>query len=157
MTGAIRIVTVERGIDPRDFLLCGFGGAGPVHVVRLAREFGIPRVIVPRDAGVMSAVGLLTADVRRDYTRTRLMDAEGADPALIGQVFEELEAEARSELGPGEMRLQRSLDARFKHQAHELTVPVAGDAADAAERFRALYRERYGVERREAVQFTSFR
>ena len=84
MAAAIRVVTVQRGIDPRDFTLVAFGGAGPLHAVELADTFGIGQVVIPRAAGVASAIGLITSDLTAERVLTRLMPADTADPAVVG-------------------------------------------------------------------------
>jgi N-methylhydantoinase A len=126
MARALRVVTVERGIDPRGLSLVAFGGAGPLHACALAEELGIERVLVPLASGVLSALGLAAADLRRDYVA----------PAAVG--FEELEARAAAEL-PG-ATWRRLVDARYRGQAHELTV----DADGWESRFPAVHEQRYG-------------
>ena len=105
MARALRVVSVERGIDPRGLALVAFGGAGPLHACALAEELGIERVLVPLASGMLSALGLAAADLRRDY---------------VGGSFEELEARAAHDL-PGATTL-RVVDARYRGQSHELTV-----------------------------------
>jgi N-methylhydantoinase A len=105
MARALRVVSVERGIDPRGLALVAFGGAGPLHACALAEELGIERVLVPLASGMLSALGLAAADLRRDY---------------VGGSFEELEARAAHDL-PGATTL-RIVDARYRGQSHELTV-----------------------------------
>ncbi|HZT45159.1 MAG TPA: hydantoinase/oxoprolinase family protein [Gaiellaceae bacterium] len=118
MARALRVVSVERGIDPRGLALVAFGGAGPLHACALAEELGIARVLVPRASGVLSALGLAVADLRRDY---------------VGRTFEELEAHADL---PG-ATLTRYLDMRYPGQAHELTIEAGAD-------FHAAHEQRYG-------------
>jgi N-methylhydantoinase A len=126
MARALRVVTVERGIDPRGLSLVAFGGAGPLHACALAEELGIKRVLVPLASGVLSALGLAAADLRCDFVA----------PASVA--FEELEARAGAEL-PGATR-RRLVDARYRGQAHELTV----DADGWESRFPAAHEQRYG-------------
>jgi N-methylhydantoinase A len=154
MAGALRIVSVERGHDPREFTLVAFGGAGPVHAARLAEELDIPRVLVPPIPGGFSALGLVATDVRRDYVRTFYAPLAAAAPADVAAAFASMEGEAREMLhraGVPESRweLSRAADCRYPRQAYELTVPAAGGAVDAAtlqrlardfhERHRATY------------------
>ena len=154
MAGALRIVSVERGHDPREFTLVAFGGAGPVHAARLAEELEIPRVLVPPIPGGFSALGLVATDVRRDYVRTFYASLATAAPVDVAAAFAAMEDEAREMLrraGVPESRweLSRAADCRYPRQAYELTVPVAAGAVDAAtlpqlardfhERHRATY------------------
>jgi len=172
MAAAIRVVTVQRGIDPAGFTLVGFGGAGPMHAAELADIFGIEEVVVPRAAGVASAVGLIASDLVVDRSVTRLMATASATPASLGAVFAELEAAARAELpdgGPagtpsgaaseeaGGLVVSRSVDVRFRGQAHQLTVDADGgpDAIHAA--FRTCYLETYGIDVDGASELVTFR
>jgi N-methylhydantoinase A len=137
MAGALRIVSVERGHDPREFTLVAFGGAGPVHAARLAEELEIPRVLVPPIPGGFSALGLVATDVRRDYVRTLYAPLATTLPGDVAAAFATMEAEARTMLrraGVPESRweLTRAADCRYPRQAYELTVPVAGGAVDTA-------------------------
>jgi N-methylhydantoinase A len=120
MARALRVVSVERGIDPRGLALVAFGGAGPLHACALAEELGMERVLVPLASGVLSALGLAAADLRRDY---------------VGGTFEELEARASAGL-PG-AAVARVVDARYPGQSHELTIPEDAD-------FHAAHERRYG-------------
>jgi N-methylhydantoinase A len=126
MVRALRLVSVERGLDPRDFSLVAFGGAGPLHACSLADELGIGRVLVPHGSGVLSALGLAVADLRRDYV------------APAGASLAELEERAARDL-PG-ARLDRLVDARYPGQSHELTVGAAGWEAA----FGDAHERRYG-------------
>ncbi len=126
MARALRVVTVERGIDPRGLALVAFGGAGPLHACVLAEELGIERVLVPLASGVLSALGLAAADLRRDYVA----------PAAVG--FEELEARAADDLPGADLR--RLVDARYRGQAHELTIDADGWETG----FPGAHEQRYG-------------
>jgi N-methylhydantoinase A len=154
MAAAIRVVTVQRGIDPRGFTLVAFGGAGPMHAVRLAEMFGITTVVVPPAAGVGSAVGLVGADLGVELVQTRVVDLHDADPDELEAVFAELAAQARAELAdePGAtFTVTRSADVRYRGQAYHLTVPVpdraltANDLDALAQQFRDRYAEAYGI------------
>ncbi len=132
MVRALRVMTVERGVDPRDFALLAFGGAGPLHACAIAEELGMRRVLVPRASGVLSALGLAAAEHRRDTARTVLL--RGAA----------ITAEALTP-HPGAGPAQAAYDVRYRGQSHELTVrgaPADPDAVRAA--FVALHEERYG-------------
>jgi N-methylhydantoinase A len=129
MAGAIRLVSIERGHDPRRFTLVAFGGAGPLHAVELARLLGIPRVLVPRTPGVLSTYGLLNADLRNDFVRTRVWTGPDYPTEQVQLVFSELESEARRSLEaegiqPIQMDLTRTADLRYSGQNFELRVPV---------------------------------
>jgi N-methylhydantoinase A len=154
MAAALRIVSVERGHDPRQFSLVAFGGAGPVHAARLAQELEIPQVIVPPIPGGFSALGLVASDLRRDYVRTFYAPLAGADAGAMARVYEAMEASARAMLrgaGISEDRweITRAADLRYRRQAYELTVPVAAGpiglaalarlAADFHDRHRMTY------------------
>jgi N-methylhydantoinase A len=129
MCEALRIVSIERGLDPAEFSLIAFGGAGPIHAVALADELAIPMVLLPPAPGAFSALGLVASDLRRDYSRTFYSDVGTADPALLGKAVEAMEAAGRAmlaEAGVPEDRqeLLRFADVRYPRQAYELTVPI---------------------------------
>ena len=144
MLRALRVATVERGVDPRRYALVAFGGAGPMHAARLAGQLGITRVLCPSAAGVLSAVGLASADRRRDVGRTLLMGEEDLAAGSAAAAVAELAAAAQAEL-PG-ARLSARYDLRYRGQSFELEVN-AGLDADAGElraRFDAAHEQRYG-------------
>src|SRR5712691_10371761 len=151
---ATRVVSIERGRDPRDLTLVAFGGSGPVHGCRLAQALGIPRVILPAAAGVTAAIGLLAAEVKFDVARTYVRRLAAADPAHLTSMFEEMAGQAvevvRESAVAGEVTVVRSADARYVGQGYELTVPVPLGRLDAAAlaRVRAsfddIYTARYG-------------
>ncbi|MBW3660128.1 MAG: hydantoinase/oxoprolinase family protein [Gemmatimonadetes bacterium] len=151
---AVRRVTLERGHDPSDSTLVAFGGAGGLHAATLARALGGGRVLVPRAAGVLSALGCLAADARLDFARTLLEPAEAWPPERLEEAFEELEAEAgkaldRERVPPGRRTTVRSLAMRYRGQAYETDVAWRADAAPV-EAFHRHHRERYGYARPEA-------
>ncbi len=146
MERAIRVISLERGHDPRDFTLVCFGGAGAMHAADLARNLNIPRVLVPQAAGILSALGMLLADFIRDYSRTLLVPTAGLDPARLERAFAELEDRARAEyeaegFSADRLEMERSLDMRYVGQGYELAVPstLAYEAA-----FHDLHERRYG-------------
>ncbi len=147
MARALRIVTVERGHDPEEFQLAAFGGAGPVHAVELAREMGVPRVVVPPRPGVFSALGLLLSDYRVGVARHVGRPASGLDEAWLEEVFRELEGEALERLRlqgyAGEARLERVVEARYRWQGETLRLPYRG-ARMVDSSFHALHEEKYG-------------
>ena len=137
MVCAIRVVSVERGFDPRDFALVPFGGAGPLHGGSLARLLGIRTILVPPAPGVLSAMGLLVADLKSDHARTCLQTPPDYDLAEMARVFSALEGEAiawfEAERVPPEAReLSWTASLRYEHQGFELTVPWAGREVNAA-------------------------
>ncbi|MFC7157262.1 hydantoinase/oxoprolinase family protein [Halomarina halobia] len=155
MQRALRVVSIERGHDPREFGLVAFGGAGPLHACELARELDVPRVLVPRTAGVLSALGLLTSDVLYDYSTSRVRRLGDVDPAALRETFEEFEAAGRDRLtrealSEDRMRFERSVDLRYLGQSFELAVAVPDGAIDeatldtVAERFHERHERRYG-------------
>lgn len=133
MIGALKVMSVERGLDPRAFTLAAFGGAGPVHGSRLMRLLGAPRLLIPRYPGILSAIGLLATDLRYDFAVTRLQRAGAFDLAAIEATFAELVAQADARLiddgiPPERRHFARAADLRYEKQGVELTVPIA-DAA----------------------------
>jgi N-methylhydantoinase A len=160
MVGAIRLVSIERGHDPRQFTLVPFGGAGPLHGVDLADLLGIPRILVPRNPGVLSTIGLLNADVRDDYVRTRVWEGPEFPADEVGAGFDELAASALTssggEVDPGRALYERSADLRYRGQGFELTVDVPEATIDAAamatlrDRFHAAHERLYGYALRSA-------
>jgi N-methylhydantoinase A len=139
MAKAIRVISVERGHDTRDFTLVAFGGGGPVHACSLARALSVPRVLVPALPGALSAVGILLADTMREYSRTVMLPVD----ASLESVFREME-----QVGAEEFRAEgltgqayRSVDLRYRGQGYELNVPFGpGMAAE----FHDLHQRRYG-------------
>jgi N-methylhydantoinase A len=144
MLGALRVVSVERGVDPRRYALVAFGGAGPMHAARIAEELEITRVLCPQAAGVLSALGLVVSDRRRDRVRSVLLRGEELRPGRIGATVAGLAAEARVEL-PG-ARIEVSYDLRYRGQAFELTIegPERPDPAFLRQSFDRAHHERYG-------------
>jgi len=149
---ATRVVSIERGRDPRDLTLIAFGGSGPVHGCRLAQALGIPRVILPAAAGVTAAIGLLAAEVKFDVARTYVRRLDALDPVALSAMFDEMAAQAtavvrESAVTTGTVTVVRSVDARYVGQGYELTVPVPAGALDAAAlaRLRAAFDEIYAA------------
>ena len=150
MTRWLRVVTVERGLDPREFALFAFGGAGPMHAVDLALGLEIPEVLVPRHPGVTSALGLLFADVTHDVSATLVRSEGDLDGDEIERRFAELEASANTSLdadgfGAGERTVQRLADVRYAGQVKALTLPVDVGRSLAAQwpEVRARFLEEY--------------
>jgi len=146
MERAIRVISLERGHDPRDFSLVCFGGAGAMHAADLAKSLNIPRVLVPQAAGILSALGMLLADSVRDYSRTLLVRSAELDAGELERAFVELEARARTEYEAEgfvakRLVMERSLDMRYVGQGYELAVPMTHDFEVA---FHELHGTRYG-------------
>ncbi len=151
MLRALRVATVERGVDPRRYALVAFGGAGPMHAARLAQELGVARVLCPQAAGVLSALGLATASRRRDAARTVLMSQEDVRGGRCADVVAELAAEAVR--GLDQPRIEVTWDVRYAGQAFELPITAPADAGLPLlrERFEQAHRERYGYADTEGV------
>jgi N-methylhydantoinase A len=129
MERAIRVVSIQRGFDPRDFALIAFGGAGPMHAWALAKNLGIPRVIIPPAPGLHSALGLLATNLRMDQSRTILESTLSADLPHIRTVFEHLEQPLRKQLekqgvSSQSVSIHRLADLRYTGQAYEITLPT---------------------------------
>ncbi|HSF07156.1 MAG TPA: hydantoinase/oxoprolinase family protein [Methylomirabilota bacterium] len=157
MAGAIRLVSLQRGRDPRDFVLFAFGGAGPLHAGALARELAIPKVLVPARPGITSALGCLVADVRHDFVRTinqglLRMDIPEARAILAAQISEGRRLLATEGVEIETVNVQHEADMQFAGQTHVLTVPIARTdftGEELAQTFERAYFERFGVELRE--------
>jgi len=168
IVGAIQLVSTERGRDPRDYVLVPFGGAGPLHAARVAEELGIRTILVPPNAGVLSAYGLLASDFLQYETQTRRIPLGADAPGLVREVFSQLRDQATASfqnLGvTGKLHFTRSLDMRFIGQAFEITVDIEGHTlADLdADGLLALFNEAHnrvfsfgesGLHRAEIVSF----
>ena len=153
MERALRVITLERGYDPRDFTLLAFGGAGPLHGCALAERLEIDRVLVPRYPGVLSALGALSGEHVREYSATLLRPATARSVRGLAAAFGRLERNARRDFaGSGRPRLQRLLDLRYAGQSFELTVPLRGrNIAGAVRAFHRRHHERYAHSRPEAA------
>ena len=146
MEKAIRIVSIERGRDPRDFALVAFGGAGGLHACALAEALSIPRVIVPVFPGALSALGILASDVVKDYSRTVLWCVCGKLPAAqLDRVFSTLRKQAakafHKEAWQGRVRYQPSVDIRYRGQGYELNLPFT---RNLLKEFEEEHKRRYG-------------
>jgi N-methylhydantoinase A len=163
MAQVLRIVTVERGLDPREFTLIAFGGGGPLHACAVAQELEIARVIVPVHPGCFAAQGLLNAALHADAVRSVLLDARAANDATLAQWFAEREDSARNDLGrrgalADSIVCSREYDARYRGQGFELTVAADGSPDDVVARFHDAHRARYGYEvRAEVVELVNAR
>jgi len=154
MERALRVVSIERGYDPREFALVAFGGAGGLHACELAEAMAIPTVVIPARPGALSAFGILVSDVVKDYSRTLLWRFAGhlrrevrqaLPQAKLEKEFRKLEAAARKEFRAerwrGVLQYERSLDLRYRGQGYELNVPAT---ENVTARFHDEHQRRYG-------------
>jgi N-methylhydantoinase A len=150
MAGAIRRVSVEHGLDPRDFVLFSYGGGGPLHSCALAHELSIPTVVIPPEPGNFSASGMLLADARIDTSETFVKVLNEDSVASVTDIFCAMEKESvaalESEFGTGEVFFERHAEMRYRGQRHNIKVPVSGlkDVAAIRTAFEGDYRRRYG-------------
>ncbi len=156
MEKALRVVSIERGYDPREFALVAFGGAGGMHACELAAALGIPKVVVPMMPGALSAYGILVSDIVKDYSRTVLLrvaarqeKSHAADPLVtLNPVFAQLErraaADFRAEHWRGRVQFERSADLRYQGQGYELNVRWESAGRDLLRRFTGEHQRRYG-------------
>jgi N-methylhydantoinase A len=168
MTNALRLVSTNKGHDPRDFALMAFGGGGPMHAVALAEELGIPRVIVPVHSSVFSAWGMLLTDLRSDYLQTRVLGLDEGSGDTVLRQFREMELEAASNASrdgtltaPGSLTYEYLVDMRYEGQEHTVKVPVEVgrnqlDVAATIDRFHTLHEKRYTYWLPNPVQIVSF-
>ncbi len=165
MVRAVRVISVERGYDPRDFTLFAFGGAGPIHATRLARELGVARVLVPRSPGVLCALGLLLSDLKCSFSATRLCTLADDARDELAAGFAEVRARSVAWFDAEDVSADRratrlSVDMRYAGQGHELNVP-AGEGLDIAALragFERIHTQMYGYTApEEPIQITTFR
>ena len=160
MERAIRVVSVQRGVDPRDFALLAFGGAGGMHACAIAETLDIGTVIVPRHAGVLSALGMLLADAIKDHALTILRAGDAIDAAELDALFAPLVEEAERDLAregfpPDRIHVERRLDVRYAGQSYELAVPMAPGFRDEFDRRHA---RTYGyADPRRAIEVVTLR
>jgi N-methylhydantoinase A len=154
MAGAIRIVSISKGHDPRDFTLFAFGGAGPLHAVSLAKELGIPRVLVPTRPGITNALGCVVADVRHDFVRTVNRPLDQVDMASVQGIFAEQITDGRHLIDSetieiDDMRILHGADMQFIGQTHliSISLPSLDTSREEIQRiFEAAYFDRFQVE-----------
>ncbi len=169
MVNALRLISVQRGYDPRDFVLVAFGGAGPVHANRLAAEIEIPTTIIPMSPGTASAMGLLVTDLKHDYSTTLLQRIDQLDAAVMEETYRRLEEQGLAALKREGMRLEdidflRQVDMRYVGQGYELTVPLPKvqlappEIARVLDRFHLEHDRAYGYSAPgEPVEFVNLR
>jgi len=160
MERAIKVISVERGYDPREFTLFSFGGAGGLHAADLARHLNMSRVLIPRNPGILSAAGMLMSDVIKDYSQTVMLAEDALASAPLERYFEPLLARGRVDLleegvAADRIELHRYLDMRYRGQSYEIMVPFAGDYL---EQFHLLHEKTYGYcNRSKAVEVVNVR
>ncbi|RUW39125.1 hydantoinase/oxoprolinase family protein [Mesorhizobium sp. M2A.F.Ca.ET.017.03.2.1] len=147
MAGAIRMVSVSRGHDPRDFALFAFGGAGPLHATALARELGLPRVLVPARPGITNALGCVVADLRHDFVNTINQPVKLLDEAALREVLERHRNEgealiAKEAVKPDAIRVTHSADMQFVGQTHIINVPLPSSSV-SRETLQLLFEKAY--------------
>jgi N-methylhydantoinase A len=167
MEEAIKAISTMRGHDLRDFYLLAFGGAGPLHAARMARDLGMAGVIVPRYPGVFSAIGLLMSDVKHDYIRSRMTPISELAAEEVEVIFAQLEARARDDLrrdgfAEREIRIERALDMRYAGQGYEITLSCMAEEtralADLRKKFDAEHKSQFGHSApAEPVEVVSYR
>jgi len=149
MERAMRVISVERGFDPRDFTLISFGGAGGLHVCELANSLHIKRVFVPVHPGVISAWGAVSADIIKDASVTIMLMQHESSRQEVKSIFEDLEKKVNREMkrefkGDGKIKYFRSIDMRYAGQSFEIQVPYSGGLKSTYEAFDRLHKKRYG-------------
>ncbi len=169
MVGALKVMSVERGLAPSDFTLCAFGGAGPVHGSRLMRLLGAPRLLIPRHPGILCAMGLLATDLKYDFAVTRLQRGGRYDLEAIEATLRELESQAHARLEsdgvPADRRqVIRAADLRYAHQGVEISVPIGAGgmtqatADDLVHRFHEQHQQLYTfADRKAPVELVNLR
>ena len=158
MVNALRLVSVQRGYDPRDFVLTAFGGAGPVHANRLAAEIDVPTTIIPMSPGTTSAMGLLVTDLKHDYSTTLIQHVDQLDTAAMEETYQELEAQGGASLEREKVRQEdisflRQVDMRYVGQSYELTVPLPAEQLDPSKIDRVL--EQFHIEHDRAYGYSA--
>jgi len=157
MAHAIRAITIEQGLDPRNFTLVAYGGAGPLHAAALARELSIPRILIPLHPAYFSAWGMLFADLRHDFVQTAPGRLEQIDLEAVNGIFADMMQEgrgllAREGMPPEQMNLRHSIDLRYLGQEHTVALPIettpltTADAFTLRRRFDELHRLTYGYD-----------
>ena len=167
MTNALKLVSINRGYDPRDFTMVAFGGGGAMHATALAAELNIPKVIIPAHSAVFSAWGMLMSDLRRDYIRTKPAEIDASQAGELNATFKEMETEAVDayaveDIPESRVRLERALAMRYQGQEHSVRVPVkcgdvsADDIAAIVEDFKSAYEQEYTYRLDNNVEIVSF-
>ena len=167
MINALKLVSVRRGHDPRDFVLIAFGGGGAMHAGALMRELRAKKVIIPTEPAVFSAWGMLMTDLRRDYIRTMIVRTDLVEPARLNAIYSEMEEQATNDLAAervqdSELELQRFADMRYMGQEHTVKVPLPAGKITAEllpeinERFHTLHQQTYTFRLETPVELVNF-
>lgn len=162
MTGALRLVSTNKGYDPRSFALMAFGGGGAMHAVALAEELRVPHVIVPANSSVFSAWGMLLTDLRQDYLQTNLTSLTVNETTGIAETFKIMEHTALADYGRDDVQFERLLDMRYLGQEHTVKIPeVLGangdiDVAATGEAFHAAHEKRFTYRLDNAIEIVNF-
>lgn len=169
MLGALRVITVQRGYDPRDFGLVAFGGAGPLHANAMAELLGCYPVVVPSNPGVLSALGFLESEFKNEFVQTFIRSTNGMDADMVWSRFDELEAKAvewldSEEVPASDRTIRYSLDLRYEQQGFEVTVEIDRATVDAKgsldaviDKFNELHEQLYGVRFSVPVELVALR
>jgi N-methylhydantoinase A len=169
MIGAMRLISVQRGYDPRSFILVAFGGAGPLHANALARDLDIPTVLIPPSPGIASALGMLMTDIKHEFVTTRRQVLSRLQPHTLDTLFADFAAQgeallAREGVATAQRRLLRSVDLRYQGQSHELSVAMPSGLltpqalTQLHEQFHAAHARAYGYDAREdAIELVNIR
>src|SRR3954452_12635126 len=146
MVRALRVMTVERGVDPRELALLCFGGAGGLHAADIAEELGMTRILCPRASGVLAALGLVVSDRRRDVQRSVLLAGDELTDEALREETGQLAERAREQIGNADAEIRLTAELRYKGQAFELAVGMGSPPAPAEElreRFHNAHEEAY--------------
>lgn len=168
MLGALRVITVQRGLDPRDFGIAAYGGAGPLHANAMAEVLGCYPVVVPTSPGVLSALGFVQSEFKNEFQQTLIGTAANIPQADISEKFSDLAAKGRAwlneqEVSPEDQRLVFTLDMRYEQQGYEVDVTVdegaalVGDLTDAVASFHNIHESTYGVRFSVPVELVALR
>jgi N-methylhydantoinase A len=167
MVNALKLVSVRRGYDAREFTMVAFGGGGSMHAAALARELRVKRIVVPTAPAVFSAWGMLMTDLRNDYIRTMVARTDQTEPAGLMSIFEEMERQAADDLaaekmGKDRMVFRRFADMRYMGQEHTVKVPIPGgeltekEMSEIDERFHQLHEHAYAFRLQSRVELVNF-
>lgn len=155
MERALRVISIGKGYDPRDFTLVSFGGAGGLHACELAHAMEIKTIIFPKDPGVLSALGMLTADTFKDYSSTIFLSQEQAGTKVLDEAFSSLELRASKDFPAQKINFKKFLDVRYKRQSHEIPVPYTKNFISA---FHREHRKMFGYSKpKSEVEITTIR
>jgi len=168
MLGALRVITVQRGLDPRDFGIVAFGGAGPLHANAMAQVLGCYPVVVPQSPGVFSALGFLQSEFKNEFVRTLIGSIADLKPGAVAGIFKSLREQAvawldREEIAESDRRVRFSLDMRYEQQGFEVTVEAPETVIDdgvldtAIAQFHAMHERLYGVTFEVPVELVALR